>query len=394
MSRRRSEDPCDRAPGALVLHPVALVALASLVVNDHVLKSAWPGVLSGKLSDAAGMVLFPLVLHALLELGCRAAGRALTRSASRVALTSLVLLTAGGFTFVELTVLGDAMYRFGIGSLQWPFRALLSLSTGNGVPVLRPVSATPDPTDLLTLPFGLAALAVERGWRASSRRLASAAVTALAMCLFHPSSATAAEGTGPPELAESRRHEGFYAACDLGVGGFFLNSDASVSNGFRQAVPSRAEGHALGGTMSAGGTIPSTSLVVGGRLGYLWTAGTPVYETRGYRFSPTHHTLDYYELAGFVRYYLGPSSGFHLGTGVGSVSLLLRRAVDKSRQPRLPGSEEQPGLSLSPEVGYALWLGRKLRGGVVARVNVARLFGSQGQSTLVIPAALASFSFN
>jgi hypothetical protein len=155
-------DISGRAPGALLLHPVALASLVALLVNDHVLKQTWPGVLSGKLSDAAGMVLFPLVLHALLEIGLDAAGLPLGRAASRSALALLVLLTMVGFTFVELTALGDAMYRVGLSSLQWPFRAVASLATGHGLPELRPVQATPDPTDLLTLPFGLLALGVER----------------------------------------------------------------------------------------------------------------------------------------------------------------------------------------------------------------------------------------
>jgi hypothetical protein len=391
MKAREWRDERLRTPGALLLHPVTLAALACLMVNDHVLKRACPGVLTGKLSDAAGMVLFPLVVHAMVELGCAGAGRAIGRSASRAVLVALVLLTAGAFTCVELTETGDAMYRVGLGSLQWPFRALLSLSTGDGLPMLRPVSATPDPTDVLTVPFGLVALAIDRRGRTSSRH--ATATGALALCLFQPCTATAAEAGGAPD-PWSRRREGFFAACDLGVAGFFLSSNASVSNGFRQPVPSSVESSALGGSMSIGGTIPRTSVVLGGRAGYTWTAGTPVYETRGYTFSPKNHTLDYYEVGGFARYYLTPTSGFHFGMGASIVGLLLRRAIDEQRKPRLPGALEQSGVSLSPELGYAFWLGQKLRAGAVARVNAARFFGPHGQSTLVMPAALASFTFN
>ena len=39
----------------LLLHPAFLVALATLVVNDHLLKDAFPGVVTGKLSDFAGL---------------------------------------------------------------------------------------------------------------------------------------------------------------------------------------------------------------------------------------------------------------------------------------------------------------------------------------------------
>mgnify|MGYP000618363709 CR=1 FL=1 len=45
-----------------LIHPVSLLALALLVVNDHYLKEAYPSFLSGKLSDVAFMILAPLWL--------------------------------------------------------------------------------------------------------------------------------------------------------------------------------------------------------------------------------------------------------------------------------------------------------------------------------------------
>ena len=40
--------------------PIAIFAIALLVVNDHVLKLACPGLVTGKLSDFAGLMFFPL----------------------------------------------------------------------------------------------------------------------------------------------------------------------------------------------------------------------------------------------------------------------------------------------------------------------------------------------
>ncbi len=40
----------------LWLHPILLVSLALLLINDHYLKEAFPGVISGKLSDIAGLI--------------------------------------------------------------------------------------------------------------------------------------------------------------------------------------------------------------------------------------------------------------------------------------------------------------------------------------------------
>ncbi|MEV6487344.1 hypothetical protein AB0M20_01710 [Actinoplanes sp. NPDC051633] len=53
--------------GAWFGHPVTVVALLVLVVNDHVLKGAYPGVVTGKLSDAAGLVLAPPLLALLVR---------------------------------------------------------------------------------------------------------------------------------------------------------------------------------------------------------------------------------------------------------------------------------------------------------------------------------------
>ena len=38
-------------------HPGSVLALVVLVLNDHVLKQAWPGLVTGKLSDVAGLVV-------------------------------------------------------------------------------------------------------------------------------------------------------------------------------------------------------------------------------------------------------------------------------------------------------------------------------------------------
>ncbi len=48
--------------------PRFLTALAVLLANDLILKVAWPGPISGKLSDIAGMVFFPVALAALFSL--------------------------------------------------------------------------------------------------------------------------------------------------------------------------------------------------------------------------------------------------------------------------------------------------------------------------------------
>lgn len=69
MTRRPlpREDETPR-PTAALRHPLFWGALATLLLNDHVLKSAGlpPGWLTGKLSDFSGLIVAPLVLAALL----------------------------------------------------------------------------------------------------------------------------------------------------------------------------------------------------------------------------------------------------------------------------------------------------------------------------------------
>jgi hypothetical protein len=134
-----------------LLHPVSLAAIVLLVVNDHVFKAAWPGVLTGKLSDVAGLAFFPLLLAAVAQ-QVRPALRLRPTVAVCAGLTALV------FASIQVWPLAGDAYRVGLGALQWPFRALWSALAGHGLPRLAPVALTPDASDLLTLPAVLLAV--------------------------------------------------------------------------------------------------------------------------------------------------------------------------------------------------------------------------------------------
>lgn len=55
-------------PSRVLLHPLWLAALVTLVLNDHVLKhSIYSGVITGKLSDFAGLLVAPILLATLLR---------------------------------------------------------------------------------------------------------------------------------------------------------------------------------------------------------------------------------------------------------------------------------------------------------------------------------------
>jgi hypothetical protein len=145
------------ARGDALLSPVALAAVALLVVNDHVLKQAYPGWVTGKLSDVAGLVFFPLLLVSAWEIMAR-------RDPSRRALAVACAATALVFVAIKLWPPAGIGYRWGLAMFQWPFRALAAAVRGAGLPGLAPVSLVRDPTDLLALP----ALAV--AWVVGRRR--------------------------------------------------------------------------------------------------------------------------------------------------------------------------------------------------------------------------------
>lgn len=135
--------------GQRLLHPVSLAATALYGFNDWWLKENWSGLLSGKLSDVAGMVVLPLTLHTLAEI-------VLQRELSSRWLLAMILVSAVGFSAVEVSPLASAAWCWTWGAMQWPFYALASI--GSEIPPVRPVVAWSDPTDLLTVPFGLLAL--------------------------------------------------------------------------------------------------------------------------------------------------------------------------------------------------------------------------------------------
>lgn len=132
--------------GSGLLHPVALTAIAVLVINDHILKDAYPSWLTGKLSDVAGLIFFPLLVAALLAPLAR-----LARIDRDRLITACVIATGIGFSAIKLWEPATVVCEHVLGALQ--------LSPG-------PVQIVRDPTDLLAL----AALAFPLSRRADTRR--------------------------------------------------------------------------------------------------------------------------------------------------------------------------------------------------------------------------------
>jgi hypothetical protein len=49
-------------------HPLSWISIGLLLLNDHVLKFTKPGILTGKLSDFAGLFFFPFLVALILSL--------------------------------------------------------------------------------------------------------------------------------------------------------------------------------------------------------------------------------------------------------------------------------------------------------------------------------------
>jgi hypothetical protein len=122
---------------SFMVRPLPLLAVAVLVVNDHLLKQCFPGVITGKLSDFAGLFFFPLFLVDAMGL---------VRKTSRVTLVGACIATAVVFALVKTTALGHSVYCIGLGALQAPIRGSF-----------HRVRMTMDATDLVALVSCLAA---------------------------------------------------------------------------------------------------------------------------------------------------------------------------------------------------------------------------------------------
>jgi hypothetical protein len=130
-------------PAGELLHPVPLAALLVLLVNDHVLK-AWAGgegigaAITGKLSDLGGLLFFPLLLTAALDLLLMLAAR--LGAPVDFSLRRWKLVLACGSTaaaFLAIKVSGPAA------------EAVVEVLRHLGVAARIAV----DPTDLLALPM-------------------------------------------------------------------------------------------------------------------------------------------------------------------------------------------------------------------------------------------------
>ncbi|MFW5474432.1 hypothetical protein ACOCJ5_14080 [Knoellia sp. CPCC 206450] len=180
--------------------PTTLVGLVALVLNDRFLKDAWPGLLTGKLSDVAGLVVAPPLLAVALAW-------VRVRHVRVWAVGSTGVL----FAFAKATLVGSVL-----ASQMWSL-ALPSL-------------VRQDVTDLVALPaLGLAWWAGGRAGRGvpTGRRRSSLVVGALVL----PGAvlATTATSCSPADgLREVTLYEGVFTGGDGRIERRIITSDWSA----------------------------------------------------------------------------------------------------------------------------------------------------------------------
>ncbi|MFF0150404.1 hypothetical protein [Micromonospora sp. NPDC005203] len=199
-----SDTPQDGAPTTLswLCHPATLIALVLLLVNDHVLKAAHPGLLTGKLSDVAGLVLAPPLVAVLLTLLA-------PRMPARVAALAGLVAVAAGFALVK-----SNGYAAELASSAWTVLAGPSLVRA-------------DRADLLTLPaLGLAWWSWTRSRRRPVRQRTARLVRLLVVL---PPAVLAVAATSPiyyPYAVSTAALDGHPA---ISVGSGYSNSDWPAS---------------------------------------------------------------------------------------------------------------------------------------------------------------------
>ncbi len=132
-----------------LLHPVFLGALVVLAVNDHLLKAAFPGLLTGKLSDVAALIVVPPIVVEVAGLG--RGGRLSAESRSAIAIVAAVSV-AVLLVAVKLDPFANDAYAVALGLVHWVVGCVEGLITGRSIGGPVEAGTVLDAGDLVALP--------------------------------------------------------------------------------------------------------------------------------------------------------------------------------------------------------------------------------------------------
>ena len=166
----------DGGAGGGLLDPVVIASLALLVANDHVLKTLARGspwsLVTGKLSDIAGLVFLPVLILAAIEVIAALRGKYRGPSPRQADVVAVVI--AALFVAMKTSEVFGEVYAWTLGALQWPARAIFATLRDTALPSWRPVAHIVDPTDVVAV-VGVAWVMWQTRRRALTRGSAPAA---------------------------------------------------------------------------------------------------------------------------------------------------------------------------------------------------------------------------
>ncbi|MGI9605065.1 MAG: hypothetical protein ACR2P0_02890 [Acidimicrobiales bacterium] len=232
MNRPDGGDDRRRTALVALAHPASVLCLAGWILNDHLLKSTLGNPITGKLSDAFGMVLFPLLVAATIE---RWTDRAVEVGMAAAVVTMTVLNTSHAVS----------------NAAERGFEVIWSTA-----------QLTVDPTDLLVLPL------VVLPWKLWRRAEASAPIAPAWGRAVFAAGAVACLATSSPEPVSEQSFEGSFVLTEanpevsIGVSVTMGGESASVDR-----VQTRYEAVHFGAGSSARGNEPAIEVIPDDEMG-------------------------------------------------------------------------------------------------------------------------------
>ena len=169
-----SARPSEFNVGDYFLRPWTIAAVGLLLINDHVLKGRAPGVITGKLSDAAGLIVFPMLLTLTAESAGPGRWKRLRIAAWSALGTGIV------FGCIKLVPGAADVYGTALGLVRWMLFSPGHLVSGAPLGRPRAVITTHDLSDLMMLPavaVSYMLMTMPKGHRATLRSAGAAAAS-------------------------------------------------------------------------------------------------------------------------------------------------------------------------------------------------------------------------